>query len=223
MFALFVWPTVYLLETVTVTTFYASSYDQAVNFRADTDEYEIQWRWSPDLVIRFRVTHTPQDQEFELARQCTSRQISERCVICNHNNWSVPIKEHLFQSTMKHVHSGWVWWFLKYMRKSEFIYKLQYWILFNGWTGAEHHSDITWAPWRLESLPTTLFLELFFFSGAHQSKHQSSALLALFIGIQWSPVGSPHKGSIIQKPHEYSFECVTKHSPAISMWVLLLL
>ena len=38
-----------------------------------------------------------------------------------------------------------------------------------------------------------------FYSGADQSKHQSSASLVFVWGIHWGPVNSPHKGPVTRK------------------------
>ena len=44
------------------------------------------------------------------------------------------------------------------------------------------------------------------YSGADQSKHQSSALLAFVRGVHRWPVNSPHKGPVTQKM--FSFDDV---------------
>ena len=63
------------------------------------------------------------------------------------------------------------------------------------WTASSHFSDVIMAS-QVTSL-TIVYSTVY--SGADQTKHQSSASLAFVTGIHRSPVNSPHKGPVTRK------------------------
>ena len=74
-----------------------------------------------------------------------------------------------------------------------------------------------WVRWRLKSPASQLFAHVC--SGADQTKHQTSASLAIVRGIYRSPVDSPHEGPVTRKYFHFMTSSLDK-MVAHSIYVL---
>ena len=85
----------------------------------------------------------------------------------------------------------------------------------NGHPTLKHHTDVIMGSLASQITSLTIVCSMVY-SGANQSKHQSSASLAFVWGIHRGPVNSPHKGPVTRKMFPFDDVIMNNHASKTS-------